>query len=81
MEFIDGIREGDGTHIICCWRFFLPLFRAFEHTNYGIETVNLLDQHDFLFTPRMKQQLGGNTLLIHMVNLKRTFRAIYTWNT
>ena len=57
MEFIDGICEGDGTHIICCWRFFLPLFRASECTNYGIETVNLLDQHDFLFTPRIKQQL------------------------
>ena len=57
MKFINRIREGDGTHIIRCWRFFLPLFRASGRTNYSIETVNLLAQHDFLFTPRMKQQL------------------------
>ena len=57
MEFVDSIREGDGQRILRCSRVFLPIFKATNRTNYSIETFNLLAQHDFVFTPRMKQQL------------------------
>ena len=57
MEFVDSIREGDGERIICCWRVFFPIFKATNRTNYSIEAFILLAQHDFIFTPRMKQQL------------------------
>jgi len=30
MEFNDAIREGDGTRILRCWKFFLLLFKALE---------------------------------------------------
>ena len=36
---------------------FLPIFKATNRTNYSIEAFILLAQHDFIFTPRMKQQL------------------------
>ena len=57
IEFADSIREGDGERIICCWRVFFPIFKATNQTNYSIDAFILVAQHDFIFTPRMKQQL------------------------
>ena len=34
MEFVDVIREGGGGKNICCWRFFMLLFKASNRTNY-----------------------------------------------
>lgn len=66
MEFSDGIREGDGERIIRCWRYFLPIFKASGRTNYVIEAFNLLFQYEYVYTPRMKQQLmWERTVNIH----------------
>ncbi len=54
MEFNNAIREGDGLRILRCWRFFLPLFKAADRTNYSIEAITLLSQYEFLFTPQMQ---------------------------
>ena len=56
-EFNDAIKEGDGNRISRCWKFFLPLFKATERTNYSIEAFTLLFQNNFVFTPRMCAQL------------------------
>ena len=58
MEFIDGIREGDGYRILRCWRAFLPIFKATNRKNYSFETFTF--QHDFLFSPRLRQQMGAD---------------------
>jgi len=34
MEF-NNATEGDGFRILCCWHFFLPLFKDVEWTNYA----------------------------------------------
>ena len=66
VEFNDGIREGDGERIIRCWRYFLPLFKACGRKNYVVEAFNLLFQYEYLFTPRMKQQLlWDRTINVH----------------
>ena len=66
MEFTDSIHEGDGERILRCWRFFLPLFKACGRSNYAIEAFNLLFQYEYVFTPRMKQQLlWDRTVNIH----------------
>lgn len=57
MEFIDAIREGDGLRNLRCWRVFLPIMKATNRTNYSIEAFNLLAQHDFVLSPRAKQQI------------------------
>ncbi len=57
MEFIDGVREGDGERILRCWRYFLPIFKVSGRTNYSIEAFNLLFKYEYCFTPRMKEQL------------------------
>ena len=57
MEFCDAIREGDGLRILYCWRLSLLVFKASGRTNYSIEALNVLLQHNYLFPPRMKQQL------------------------
>ena len=44
MEFADAIREGDGQRVIRCWRYFMPIFRAAQCTNYACESFNLLYQ-------------------------------------
>ena len=28
LEFKDAIREGDGSRVLRCWKYFLPLFKA-----------------------------------------------------
>lgn len=66
MEFIDSIREGDGERILRCWRFFLPLFKACGRKNYAVEAFNFLFQYEYVFTPRMKEQLlWDRTVNIH----------------
>ena len=64
-EFVDAIHEGDGSRIIRCWRFFLPLFKATNRVNYSIEAFTLLCQHHF-FSDRMKKQLEwSRTVNVH----------------
>ena len=57
MEFVDGIREGDGNRILRCWRYFLPLFKCSGRTNYSIEAFNMLFEYEYAMSERMKQQL------------------------
>lgn len=57
MEFTDAIREGDGSRILACWKFFLLIFKASNRTNYSIEAFNLLAQDQFLFSPQLVMQL------------------------
>lgn len=57
MEFADAIREGDGEHVIRCWRYFTPVFRAAQCTNYACESFNLLYQHLYALSPRLSNQL------------------------
>lgn len=57
MEFVDGIREGDGFRVMRCWRFFLPLFKSAKRKNYAIEALNLLMQSNHILPPRQAQQL------------------------
>ncbi len=57
LKFSDAIREGDGDRILRCWRYFLPLFKATNRTNYSVEEFTMLAQCEFIFTPRMIQQL------------------------
>ena len=37
MEFVDAIREGDGSRILRCWRYLLLLFKATQkhHSSYN----------------------------------------------
>ena len=58
IEFNDAVREGDGTRIIRCWRYFLLLFKATNRSNYAIEAFTLLSQFDFLLPHRLARQLA-----------------------
>lgn len=57
MEFADAIREGDGERVVRCWRYFMPVFRAAQCTNYACESFNLLYQHLYALSPRLSNQL------------------------
>lgn len=87
-EFNDSIREEDGDRILRCWKFLFLIFRATGRTNYAIEAFTLLCQYNFLFTPRMAEQLKwSRTVNMHgkifvslMYNafLVSTYVATYT---
>ena len=65
-EFDDSVREGDGTRIIRCWRYFLLLFKANHRHKYAIEAFTLLLQFDFLLPHRLARQLAwSRTVNIH----------------
>ena len=57
MEFRDAIKEGDSLRDLRCYRYMLPMFLSSGRTNYSIETLNLLLQHDFLSSPRFAEEL------------------------
>ena len=66
MEFNDAIREGDGSRIFRCWRFFLLIFKAADRKNYSIEAFNLLAQEKYLLSPRMAMQVKwSRTINVH----------------
>lgn len=66
MEFVDAIREGDGSRIIRCWKYFLLHFKEANRKNYSIEAFHLLAQYHFLLSPRMAMQLmWSRTVNIH----------------
>ena len=55
-EFEDAIREGDGLHVLRCWKFMLLVFKAGNRTNYAIEMLFLLAQYHLFLSPRLVQQ-------------------------
>jgi len=66
MEFNDAVREGDGTRILRCWRYFLLLFKASGRTNYSVEAFTLLAQYEYMLSPRMAMQLKwSRTVNVH----------------
>lgn len=66
MEFIDGVREGDGNRIVRVWRYMLLIFKATKCKNYAIESFTLLMQQAYLFSPRLAAQLVWNrTVNVH----------------
>ena len=88
FEFIDGIREGDGTRILRCWRYLMLVFKATNKTKYAIQAATLLFQYHYQFTDRMKEQLiwsrtintsgrmGRNIPMdLHMEHLNRDLKS------
>uniref|UniRef100_A0A1X7TUB5 DUF6589 domain-containing protein n=1 Tax=Amphimedon queenslandica TaxID=400682 RepID=A0A1X7TUB5_AMPQE len=57
MEFVDGIREGDGEKILCCLHYLMLVFKARRRKNYSIEALNLLAQYHFFLPQRQVNQL------------------------
>lgn len=51
------MREGDGTRILRCWRYLLPLFKAAGRKNYCLEALIMLYEHLYGFSPRLSHQL------------------------
>ena len=60
LEFNDSIYEGDGLRILRCWRFLLLIFKATGRKNYAIEALTLPCQYQYIFTPRLAEQLLRN---------------------
>lgn len=56
-EFVDAVREGDGSRIMRCWRYLFLVFKENGRSNYSTEAFTLLAQHTFLLSPRQSQQL------------------------
>lgn len=57
LEYADAIKEGDGTRVLRCWRYMLPMFVSSGKRNYAIESMKLLMQHDYLLSQREAAEL------------------------
>lgn len=57
MEFVDGIREGDGERIVRCWSYLMLVFKARKRKNYSLEALNLVAQYHFFLPQRQAHQL------------------------
>ena len=56
VPFSDAIKEADGERVLRCWRYLLLIYGSWR-TNYSIEALNLLCQHQFYLTPRKSSEL------------------------
>lgn len=56
LEYRDAIKEGDGTRVLRCWRYLLPIFFGTGRTNYSCEVLNMLHQ-ELTLPPRLAAQL------------------------
>ena len=54
LEFLDSIREEDGTRILHCWRYLTLVFKETQCKNYAIEGLNLISQYHFFFSRHQK---------------------------
>lgn len=69
MEFADSIREGDGGHVLRCWKYMLPIFSASGNTNYACEAANVVVQFTYTLSPRLARQIKWTIkLLLHYHN-------------
>ena len=57
LEYCDAVREGDGSRVLQCWRYMLPIFISSGRKNYAVESMHLLMQHDYLLSPREAGEL------------------------
>ena len=87
LEFKDAVREGDGTRLIRCWKYFLIIFRVTGHKNYCLEALHLLTQYYFTLPPQYAEQMvwgrfvnsnggQGNNISadLHMEHLNRLLK-------
>ena len=56
-SFKDAIKEGNGEHVLRCWKYFIPIFKASGRTNYSIEAFVTLFQYHYTLSPRQSHQL------------------------
>ena len=51
LEFANANREGDGEWVFRCWRYFLPIFRVSQSTNYDFEALLFIHQCLYSLSP------------------------------
>ena len=57
LELRDAIHQGDGPRILCCWKFMLLYFKAYNHNKYALEAFWLLAFTNGAATSLVKQQI------------------------
>lgn len=40
-NFDDAVKEGDGERNICCWKFAMLIYRAYNHNKYALAALRL----------------------------------------
>ncbi len=71
----DAVKEGDGRRIICCWRFFLLLYKAYNHHKYAIAAFHLISRVDALLTPVQAEPLIWNRTVNRKGGEEETYRV------
>ena len=57
LEYSDAIREGDGEHLLKCWRYLLHICKSADRRNNAVEVLNMLCQYEFELPPQQDQEL------------------------
>ena len=57
LEYSDAIQEGDGKRVLRCLKYFLPMFITAGRKNYALEFFYTIAQHEFIFSPRLSEEL------------------------
>ena len=57
MEFVDSIKEGNGSRVLRCWKYLLPVFKSSQRKNHSIEVLHFLYEYTFLASPMHCHQM------------------------
>ena len=84
-EYEDSVREGDGSRVLRCLKYLLPIFKGTNHKNYSLEVLYTLYQYYYILSPREAEEMlwcrfvnvsglpGKNIAAdLHMEHLNRT---------
>ena len=57
LEFHEAIHQGDGLHILQCWKFMLLYFKHYNHHKYALEAFHLLAAISGIVSPLVREQI------------------------
>lgn len=61
LNFFDGISEGDGERVYCCWKYFLMYLKHHGASDkYALEALYFIFQANALLSPRSAHRLKWN---------------------
>ena len=56
-EYVDAVREGDGSRVLRCLKYLLPSFKGSNRKNYSLEVLHTLYQYYYVLSPREAEEM------------------------
>ncbi len=76
LELRDAIHEGDGEHVLACWKLMLLYFRYAKHYKYSLEAFHLTAAVNGINSTRLSEEIKYNRFIIKKYHHKHQKHCI-----